>query len=393
MHKTHYPHLARQVEHQCTTLLYDNLRPQNYSRRCSAWWVLTCLILIAVARRSLSLVATLRGGCSRETLRQALLAMLPDYQESLRRIPGLLRASLPRGLRKRRRRQGRRYPIAVDLHGVPYYKRHRTPPEHVRKGRPMPGTAYSHQYATAALLHKGRYYTVALTVFMPDEDMATVLKRLLQQAAANGFPARYVLMDRSFWSTDVFLYLQRARYPFLVPVQPGGKKPTVPGGPTGTRVFLHGCKSGWYTYRVASRRRRKRTAGVRIGVQRHNHAGRRGRHGRYNWAYAVWRVPVGNVAWLHECHRRRFRIESSYRLLEEARGRTSSRDENLRLWYVIVAVLLLNRWLELRRLNSRRGSVVRYWWNHLLTILTALLLWASHGDGHPKLLSNPPLLE
>ena len=393
MRTSYYPHLARQIQQQCTNLLYRYLLPDDYSKHCNAFWVLSCLVLIGVGRLSLSAVRSLRGGCSRETLRQALLAMLPDYQESLRRVRGLLRASLPRGLQKRGKGPRRRYPLAVDLHCVPYYKRRRQPPEHVRKGRPLPGTCYSHQYASAALLHKGRYYTVALTVFFPDEDMASVLKRLLQQAAANGFPPRYVLMDRSFWSTDVFLYLQRARYPFLVPVQPGGKKPTATGGPTGTRAFLYGCKSGWYTYRVASRRQRKRTAKVRIGVQCHNYAGRRGRHGRYTWAYAVWRVPVAHAAWLHQCHRRRFRIESSYRLIEAARARTSSRNENLRLWYFIVATVLLNRWLEVRRLNSRRGAVLKYWWNRLLAVLLFMLLYESYADFHQNQSIDPPLRE
>src|SRR6202034_110151 len=100
------------------------------------------------------------------------------------------------------------------------------PPAHVRKGQRLPGTAYSHQYATAALLRKGQYYTVALTPYAPDEDLAAVVRRLLRAATANGFTPRYVLMDRSFWSTDVFRYLQRARYPFLLPVLARGKKAT-----------------------------------------------------------------------------------------------------------------------------------------------------------------------
>ena len=53
-----------------------------------------------------------------------------------------------------------------------------------------------------------------------------------------------------------------------------------------------------------------------------------------------------------ERYRRRFRIESSYRLLETGRGRTSSRDEGLRLWYVVLAGLLVNEWLQLRRQAS-----------------------------------------
>jgi putative transposase len=243
--------------------------------------------------------------------------------------------------------------MAIDLHPVAYYKRDRTPPYPVRKGKRLPGTAYSLQYATACLLRKGQYYTVALTPYYPDEDLASVVRRLLQQAAHNGFTPRYVLMDRSFWSADVFRYLQRARYPFVLPVLGRGKRPEAPGGPTGPHQFLHGrCRSGCYPYRLANRRGQKAT--VTIVVHRRNYGGRRGRHGRYTWAYAGWRVQLSTLPWVRESYRRRFRMESSYRLLEAARGRTNSREVGVRLWYVVLALLLAHAWLQVRWEASRQ---------------------------------------
>src|SRR5262245_18072464 len=152
----HYPSLACAVQQQTITVLVQHLRPKDFSGRCTAWVFFGCLVLAAAARISLAAVAILRNRCpSRETLRQALFATLPDYQQLLRRLPVLLRGCLPHGLRQHRRR---RYPSAIDVHCVAYYKRQRTPPDHVRKGKRRPGTAYSHQYATASLLRKGQYY-------------------------------------------------------------------------------------------------------------------------------------------------------------------------------------------------------------------------------------------
>jgi len=374
MRTSHYRLLARQVQQQTVTLILRQLRPRDFSPGCPAWLLQSCLVLAAAARISLAAVASLRPRCpSRETLRQALMATLPEYASMLRQLPGLLRASLPRGLRKGRRRH---YPMAIDLHGVPYYKRQRTPPAHVRKGQRLAGTSYGHSYATASLLRKGQYYLVALTPYDPDEDRAAVVRRLLQQASRNGFSPRYLLMDRGFWAVDVFRYLQHARYPFLIPVPAKGKKATTPGGPTGTRAFFHGRKTGWYTYTVTERHGQQ-TASLTIVVQRRNHGGRRGRHGRYTWVYGLWRMKLSTVAWVRQCYRRRFRIESSYRLLEAARGRTSSRSEAWRLWYVVLAALLLNGWLQLRRQAAGRpGHAARewYWWNRLLVVLIYRLL-------------------
>jgi len=247
----------------------------------------------------------------------------------------------------------------------------------VRKGKRLPGTAYSLQYATACLLRKGQYYTVALTPYDVGESLAALVRRLLRQATANGFAPRYVLMDRSFWSADVFRYLQRARSPFLLPLLGRGKRPETPGGPTGTQQFLHGLRrSGFYSYTV--RNRRHQGATVTIVVQRRNRSGHRGQRGRYTWAYGMWGVSLGTVVWVRESYRRRFRIESSYRLLEEARGRTSSRDVGVRLWYVVVALLLANAWLQLRRAASRptsAGPVVEGCCANRLLAALAQVLW------------------
>jgi putative transposase len=391
MRTSQYRHYARRVQEQTVTLLTQQLRPRDFSQRCTAGVLLSCLVLAAACRLALAAVAALRPRCpSRETLRQALLETLPDYQQLLRRLPALLRAALPRSLRQRPAR--RRYPMAIDLHAVPFYKRQRTPPPQVRKGKRLPGTAYSHQYATAALLRKGQYYTVALTPYAPGEDLATLVRRLLRQAAHNGFVPRYVLMDRSFWATEVFRYLQRARYPFLIPLAARGKKPSAPGGPTGTYVFLHRCPSGRYPYRVRTRQRQ--TAALTIVVHRRNRGGRRGRHGRYAWAYGLWRMELSAIPWVRESYRRRFRIESSYRLMEAVRGRTSSRNEGWRLWYVVLAVLLLNRWLELRREISRGdGSPAseQRWWNRLLVALIWLLLLEDAETVERPTPTHPPL--
>jgi putative transposase len=349
------------------------------------------LVLAAAGQLALSAVAVLRSRCpSRETLRRALLETLPDYQKLLRQLPGLLRASLPRGLRRRPGRGRRRYPLAIDLHGVPYYKRERTPPAHVRKGKLLPGTAYSHQYATAALLRKGQYYTVALTPYDPGESLAEVVRRLLRPATKNGFIPRYVLMDRGFWSAAVFAYLQRARYPFLLPLVARGKKPTKSGGPTGTHVFLHGrCRTGWYTYRVRDRGK-KRAVAITIAVHRRNYRGWRGRKGRYTWAYGLWRMKLSTVQWVRQSYRRRFRIESSYRLLEAGRGRTNTRNEGWRLWYVVLALLLLNRWLQARHEQCRSGpAALERWWKRVLAVILFQLLCEPARPGGPPNTETP----
>src|SRR5579871_1279643 len=159
MRVSQYRQLAEQLQDRTTTLLLRQLRPADFSRRCPALLVLSCLVLAAARRLSLAAVAAVRPACpSRETLRQALYATLPHYDALRRRLPALLRATLPRSLRRPSGRR-RRYPLAIDLHRVPYYKRGRTPPPHARKGQRVQGTRWArlrqHQSAAQGAVLRG----------------------------------------------------------------------------------------------------------------------------------------------------------------------------------------------------------------------------------------------
>jgi putative transposase len=176
----------------------------------------------------------------------------------------------------------------------------------------------------------------------------------------------------------------------LLPVLARGKKLTAAGGPTGTRAFLHGrCRSGWYRYRV--RDHQGGSAQLTIAVHRRNYRGWRGRRGRYTWAYGLWRMPLSVVQWVRQSYRRRFRIESSYKLLETCRGRTNSREEGWRLWYLVLASLLLNHWLRARQEVCRQGVAARErWWKRVLAALVfQLLSEPARAEGPPPRTKRP----
>ncbi len=385
----HSRYYARQLQDRTTDLLLRRLQLPDYSSHCTATTLIRSLLLAAVAAVSIAAVVTLRSRRpSRETLRKAALATLPDYEHLQRLIPELLRADLPRRIRRLARRQRgskkrRRFPIAIDLHGKVYYKRNQSPPEHARKGKRVGGTNYGHCYGTASLLLKGQYYIIALTPYQPREALVEVVKRLLRQTQKCGFSPKFVLCDRAFWSVAVFRYLKHAHYPFLTPVLSRGKKIDAPGGPTGTRIFFYDHPRGRYAYRMENRKRQG--VWLTIVVSCHNRGGRKDQHGRYAWVYAIWGMAISTIQGVEECYRHRFRIESSYRLMEEARGRTSSRNEGLRLWYIVLAALMVNAWLALRWEISRqrlKGTHDWCWLNHMVKLCASLL--AQETDDEPR---------
>jgi putative transposase len=99
---------------------------------------------------------------------------------------------------------------------------------------------------------------------------------------------------------------------------------------------------------------------VQVCVCCRNDAGRKGQNGRHALVYAYWGFRPGSISWVRQTYRRRFGIETSYRQMERARIRTTTRDPLRRLLFAGIALLLRNAWvwLHLMRLATRHGEVV-----------------------------------
>src|SRR5262249_47556010 len=139
----------------------------------------------------------------------------------------------------------RRQPLALDLVLIPYHGAPRADAREIYRGQARSGTTHFHAYATAYVIRKGRRFTVALAHVRQGDDLADVLRALLRQAANASVRPRHALWDRGFYTVCVARYLQRARYPFLLPVPAKGRQAEHPKGASGTRVFPLRKRSGW----------------------------------------------------------------------------------------------------------------------------------------------------
>jgi putative transposase len=76
------------------------------------------------------------------------------------------------------------------------------------------------------------------------------------------------------------------------------------------------------------------------------HKGFKGQHGIRYALYVVHRVNVA-LYQLHDFYRERFGIETSYRLKNQCRIRTTTKNPILRLLFVALAFILVNLWVYL----------------------------------------------
>src|SRR5512135_386124 len=350
--RPHHRTLHRQqVPRSASRFLQEHLPLRAYKRSVTVTTLWAVLLVTAAEVSSLHATCQwLDGLPAEETLRKAVYASLPDYAELRRRLNLALAGRLPKALRRRRQR------LALDLTLIPYHGEHFRDRQEVYRSKAKDGTRHFHAYATAYVVHKGERFTVALRPVARGESLAEVVKALLRQCRSVGVKATLVLLDRRFYAVDVIRYLRATRLPFLMPVKLTGRKAAHPKGPSGSRVFAAVKRSGWFEHTVVSG---ARTARVAICVACRNYRGKWKRHGRQRLIYAGWGVAGRSGDWVRETYRSRFGIESSYRQMNQARGRTSTRRPELRLLYAGLSLVLRNEWVWLHRevlSTPRRGG-------------------------------------
>src|SRR5262245_14956298 len=371
----HYTITRSAVQQHAAALLRSCLRVGDHSARCTASVMLHVLFVACSRLCSLSAACwSLATAPSRETLRKAWLHWLPGRDELLRRLNRALTDQVPRALRRRPQQ------VAIDLVLIPYHGQPMLDLSEVYRSQAKDGTSHFHAYATAYVNYRGQRFTLAMTCVQRGEKLQEVLKRLLRRLAALGIRVRMLLVDRGFWSVAVIRYLQQARYPFLMPVVLRGRKADHPEGPSGTRVFAIRKRSGWDEYTLTAANGQKAT--VSTCVHCRNYQGQWGRHGRQALVYAFWGINPSSTDWVRQTYRKRFAIETSYRQLHQGRARTSTRNPEIRLLLVGVALVLRNVWVWLHYavLSTPRRGNRRY--NLERLTLKAMLLWLQHQAEH-----------
>jgi putative transposase len=300
-----------------------------------AWQVLS---YASVNRQMLeSACAALPDAPSGNRLREVLLPALPPLAKLQGQLNRVLRQQLHPSLWKK----PRALQMAIDLVLIPYHGQPLAEEDEVMRSEAKSGTTHFHGYATIAIVHDKRRYTLALIFVRLGQSMQAVIQQLLNRVKRLKFRVRRVYLDAGFCSVPVLTTLRRRKLPYLVPLPVRGKS-------GGVRTLFTRSKSYWGFYTLHSPEYGPLT--VKAVVVRRYLKGRYHKHGVKWFAYAVAGLPQGTPpAQVFQWYRRRFGIESSYRQMNHLRARTTSRSPVLRLLLVGLAFILTNLYITLRR--------------------------------------------
>lgn len=320
--------------------LRSALKLEYQGTKCTASTLLQ--VLLIAAARTVSIFAACRDladAPTDQTIRNALEASLPNIMELERRLNRSLGSHLPKALFRKSRR------IAIDLTLIPYHGQPLLDKKEIYRSSPKSGTTHFHAYATAAVVHKGHRYTLALLRVEKGVAMKEVVQRLLKIIRGLGVKVQHLLLDKGFFSVEVIAYLKRADVGFIIPAMVRGRKPKGRKQATGLRAIRQ-KKNGYYSHTLTGKvggEPRSTRVTICVASKSYEHK-KTGKRRTKKLMYVVWKVRL-TPRKIREIYRTRFGIETSYRQMHEARIKTCTRDPKLRLLFIGIALVLRNVWV------------------------------------------------
>ncbi len=220
--------------------------------------------------------------------------------------------------------------VAMDWHDEMYYGDLGT--EGIIGTKNNRGTNYAYEYATASIVIKGIRFVIAV-IPVTDRTILDMVSNLLGIVHSSGIGIKLLLLDGGFYSIDAIRYIQSSGVAFIMHAP---KLKSVCRGQEMDRKHTTSSHA----------RNKNRQATFRI-VSIYG----RDKRGRVLYTFATNTVfPPREVL---RFFKKRWGIETGYRMIRKFLAKTTSRRYSTRLLYFYFAILLYNLWVLL---NLMRGS-------------------------------------
>lgn len=232
-----------------------------------------------------------------------------------------------RTLAKRARLLTGQVDLAIDEHEWLFYGDDET--DMVTHTNPAQGTDLAFTFLTACVVSSDFRLTVGVVPLGPDIDIGQALVQLLEPIV-DWLDIRRVLLDRGFYEVRAIQALEAFDLEYLVRAR---QFPSLAAGSVETTVEQEYEMGG-------SRPPYDSVTLTRFAVP-HAH------HPEEKQTYFVTNIPVtaATAVGLAESYRRRWGVETSYRMIGDFLAKTTSKSFSVRLFYFLFAVMLYNLWV------------------------------------------------
>ncbi|MDP2216701.1 MAG: ISH3 family transposase [Methanolobus sp.] len=232
----------------------------------------------------------------------------------------------------------KKYEFAIDFTNDPYYGAIDSSNEdYVIRSQAKKSTNSFYSYVSLSIINKNERYTLAVLPVERNKTKVDYLTYFIDLIRKLNFNIKVLCLDREFYSVDVFKFLQNSEIPHITPVVRKGKQ---------IKQLLDGRKARSAEYVMKNAQKKEVHLDIVIDVKYLK--GKRSKYGCENLGFVAYGVnwpprKISNV------YRRRFAIESSYRMRNIVKPRTSTKDVTFRYFFTLISFLLRNAWLYLQK--------------------------------------------
>ncbi|WP_319506573.1 ISH3 family transposase [uncultured Methanolobus sp.] len=232
----------------------------------------------------------------------------------------------------------KKYEFAIDFTNDPYYgKVDSSNEDYVIRSQAKKSTNSFYSYVSRSIINKNERYTLAVIPVERNKTKVDYLTYFIDLIEELNFNTKVLCLDREFYSVDVFEFLQNKDIPHITPVVRRGKA---------IKQLLNGREARSAEYAIKNAQKKEVHLDIVIDVKYLK--GKKGKYGCENLGFVVYGVKwpprkVSNV------YRRRFAIESSYRMRNIVKPRTSTKDVTFRYFFTLISFLLRNVWLYIQK--------------------------------------------
>lgn len=240
---------------------------------------------------------------------------------------------------ERRRLFGKYAAVAIDIHDIPYYGKVNNP--RIMGCKHKNGTSYCYKYATIDIVEKNQRFTLkAIPLTQLSNDNATIVNELLEHALKY-IHVKYVLLDRGFFSIEVLRVLEGLKLKYIMPATKNDRiKQVVKDNSNKLSYFLK--------YTMGTKEKVTFNLVVKYDEKEREY---------YTFATNFEIKYKDDIERIAETYRKRWGIETGYRVKHDFLAITTTQSYTVRLLYFMVSVILYNFWLLCNLVYCRERGI------------------------------------
>lgn len=342
--------VTRLVYKQAFPILNEHLAiPGAPNSHFKGWLLIRCLVYLCLGKRyaesGLDDLRCTREAPSADTLLRRLKRIRSDDAHRM-----LVHAN-DELIRRLKRRRLFRLPVlaAIDYSDDRFYGKYNSM---IRRSKKERGTNLFYTHASLHIVERGRRVTIFTVPVLPLDDHARIVERLILEARKRGIRIHTLLLDRGFFSVDVVNVLRRHRVRFLMPAVKNdrvkGAIEELHGGRTQAMVPFTmenaDARKAWFNLLTYRKKDAKESDPV---------------HRQYI-AFATsmpYEEAMAAFDQIPEEYRKRWGIESGFRVQDNVQAKTTSTDYTVRTVYLMLSIFLYNVWVLANAIQARELGI------------------------------------